>query len=232
VVSKPAGAADPAFGASGTNAAKSSGVTFAAAGSYTLRVTIANAGGASVTSDLAVAVNAAAAAPAVEGVSVNDAAPQRSMVTRVAVTFTTAVTPAAGAFTLTRRGDGGAVGLTAANPSGDGRTWVLTFSGAGVTGGSLADGVYDLLVKAALVADGSGRTMAGGDYAMALHRLFGDGDGDRDVDSVDSLRFKQAQGSALGDAAYRAWFDFDADGDVDSVDSLRFKQRQGSSLNY
>ncbi|HEV7298428.1 MAG TPA: proprotein convertase P-domain-containing protein [Tepidisphaeraceae bacterium] len=238
VVAKPAGATDPTFSASGTNAARNSGVTFPVVGSYTLRATIVNAAGTAVTSDVAVMVNAPVAAPAVQSITVNGgggtaAAAQRSMVTSVTYVFSTAVAPAAGAFSLTRRADGLSVALTVANPSGDGKMWVLTFAGgSGIIAGSLADGVYDVSVNAAQVRDAYGQLLSGGGRSLAFHRLFGDQDGDRDVDGVDSLRFRQSQGSTTGDATYRPWFDFDADGDIDGVDSLRFRQRQGLFYTY
>jgi glucose/arabinose dehydrogenase len=53
VVSSPTGAAAPTFGANGTNAAKASTVTFAAAGAYTLRCTISD-GTSSATSNVSV----------------------------------------------------------------------------------------------------------------------------------------------------------------------------------
>jgi subtilisin-like proprotein convertase family protein len=233
VTARPTGASDPAFGASGTNAARSTSVTFAAAGSYTLRATITNAAGASVTSDVTVTVNAPTPpAPTVQSLSVNDGVAQRSMVTRITYVFSTAVTPAAGAFTLTRRGDGQSVSPVVTNPAGDGRTYVLSFGGTGIVGGSLADGVYDLAVVAAKITDVHGQALAGGGGSLAFHRLFGDQDGDRDVDTVDTARFKQASGSRVGDAAYRSHFDSDGDGDIDTVDTARFKQRIGIRYTY
>jgi hypothetical protein len=55
MLSGPAGA-QPTFSANGTNAAKDATVTFNRAGSYVFRVTITDAGGLSVTSDVAVTV--------------------------------------------------------------------------------------------------------------------------------------------------------------------------------
>ena len=56
VLAVPAGASNPTFDINGTNSAKAAIATFSAAGTYGLRVTIADAGGLSVTSDVAVIV--------------------------------------------------------------------------------------------------------------------------------------------------------------------------------
>ena len=92
--------------------------------------------------------------------------------------------------------------------------------------------VADLIVHASLVTDDFGQALAGGDQTFAFHRLFGDSDGDKDVDSADALRFRQAQNTLSTSSAYRAWFDSDSDGDIDSVDALRFRQRQNTVFTY
>jgi regulation of enolase protein 1 (concanavalin A-like superfamily) len=56
VTSKPAGAADPLFGTNNSNAAKNTIATFNRAGSYTLRVTATDLGGATVNSSVNVSV--------------------------------------------------------------------------------------------------------------------------------------------------------------------------------
>ncbi|MFB3894439.1 MAG: Ig-like domain-containing protein [Phycisphaerae bacterium] len=56
-VAKPAGAANPTFSVNATNAAKDAVATFSKTGNYTLRVTVADAYGRTVTSSVAVTVN-------------------------------------------------------------------------------------------------------------------------------------------------------------------------------
>jgi hypothetical protein len=151
------------------------------------------------------------------------------MVTSLIVTFDSPVAAFdAGSLVLTRRngGNGTAVPALAA----DGRSIVLTFAGPNVTGGSLADGVYDLVVRPGLIRDAAGQAAAGGDQTLAFHRLFADADGDRDVDGLDSRGFRGALGSELGLPAYNPVFDFDADGDVDGLDSRHFRQRLGTEI--
>lgn len=197
---------------------------------------------------------AAAARPTVASVAVNGGqanTAQRSRVTNLTVTFAGLVDLQAGAFTLTRQSDGASItdggtagprifvntavvnGVTVA---------VLTFTGTGlVEFGSLADGVWVLRVNAGKVAAaGTAVSMAadfvtpstGNAAAGRIHRLFGDLDGDRDVDALDNLRFRQAFGAILGQLgpAYQAAFDFDGDGDIDALDNLRFRQRFGVIL--
>ncbi len=68
---------------------------------------------------------------------------------------------------------------------------MLTFAGAGVAGGSLADGFYDLLVRPALVRDAAGQAAVGGDQTYTVHRLFGD------VDGGDGRQFRARFGTGL-----------------------------------
>src|SRR5204863_1138611 len=93
---------------------------------------------------------------------------------------------------------------------------VLTFFGSDIIGGSLADGSYTLTVRADLVhdrwgreLDGDGNGSAGGDRVDGFSRLFGDSDGDGDVDPQDRERFRSAFGKTAGEAGYLWYFDFD-----------------------
>ena len=132
-------------------------------------------------------------APAqVASVVVNDGSAQRSMVKSLTVNFDGPVTVDAGAFELSRP-DGTLVGLNFATSIVNGRTVaLLTFADPGLVGGSLADGNYSLTVRGNLVHDAAGRSLdgdgngtAGGDSSDAFFRLYGDSDGDRDVDLHD-----------------------------------------------
>lgn len=169
--------------------------------------------------------------PTLSSIVIDDGTTQRSMVRKLAITFDRSVTLGSGAVEVKRNSTGALVPLVFSNPSGDGRTYVVTFTGSGIVGGSLADGIYTLTLRAAAVRDAYDQALAGGDQTITVHRFYGDNDGDRDVDNLDALRFRQAQGSASGQAAYRSWLDFDADGDVDNLDALRFRQRQGTSIS-
>lgn len=101
----------------------------------------------------------------------------------------------------------------------------LTFSGGSgdtrVISGSLADGNYTLRLNGGV---------SGAQDRVEFHRLFGDSDGDRDVDNADFGRLRLAL--LGGPAVYPtyAYFDFDGDGDVDAADRAEFDRRRGTVL--
>jgi arylsulfatase A-like enzyme len=175
--------------------------------------------------------------PKVESVIVNDGSAQRSMVKSLTVTFDRQVTLDPGAFRLGRAG-GGEVGVSVATSVVDGRTVaVLTFTGPGIVGGSLADGNYTLTVRGDRVRDLGGRELdgdrdgnGGGDRADGIHRLFGDGDGDRDVDLRDLGLFLSTLGRRAGDPGYLWYLDFNDDDRVGLTDLWAFARRLGSHL--
>jgi hypothetical protein len=170
----------------------------------------------------------------VAGVVVNDGSGQRSMVNSLTVTFDGPVTIDTGAFELSRQ-DGTLVDLSIATPIVNGQTQaVLTFAGSNVMAGSLADGTYTLTVRADRVHDRFGRELdgdadgsAGGNRVDGFSRLFGDADGDGDVDGQDRELFRSAFGTTAPDAGYLWYFDFDGDGDVDGQDNGEFNRRFG-----
>jgi hypothetical protein len=91
----------------------------------------------------------------------------------------------------------------------DGKTVaVLTFSGNGIIGGSLADGSYTLTIRAIRIHDSAGQRL--------------DGDGDHDVDLRDLSCFLGALGRREGQHGLLDYFDFDGDHDVDLRDALAF----------
>ena len=108
-------------------------------------------------------------------------------------------------------------------------TVVLTFSGTGTVYRSLSDGSWTLRVRAARVhrADDRSATMAA-DSVTKFHRLFGDADGDRDVDATDKAAFLAAVGQTT--PAALSTFDFNGDGDVDAADQTQFNKRFGKHI--
>jgi hypothetical protein len=99
--------------------------------------------------------------PTVESVVVNDGSAQRSMVNRLTITFDRQETFDPGAFDLQRMG-WGEVALSIATSVVNGRTVsVLTFTGPGVVGGSLADGNYTLTIRGEQIRDLEGRELDG-----------------------------------------------------------------------
>jgi hypothetical protein len=165
----------------------------------------------------------------IESVVINDGSAQRSMVNSITVTFDRVVTIDPGAFGL-QNGHGNSVGVDVAASVEGGRTVaILTFSGPGIIGGSLADGAYTLTVRGDHIRDEVGRELdgdgdgnGGGNRTESFHRLFGDSDGDRDVDLIDAARFLSTIGGREGHNRYLWYFDVNDDGRVGLLDALAF----------
>jgi surface-anchored protein len=177
--------------------------------------------------------------PGVEGVVVNAGAAQRSRVTSLTVTFTGEVTLAAGAFTLAGVDlDGNPISVGTVNVStavvGGKTVATLTFAGIGTEFGSLSDGRWNLTVVAANVTAG-GQAMAGNfvtpsSGAGRITRLFGDTDGDGDVDGFDFVRMRAALNTTVGQPGYRADLDRTGNGTIDGFDLADFRQRLNRSI--
>jgi hypothetical protein len=175
-------------------------------------------------------------APTIESIVINDGNAQRSRLKSLTVTFNAIVAIDAGAFEVLKNGIGGGLVdiLVTAMIVNNRTVATLTFSGSFTEGNSLKDGEYQLTVRgdrirdsaASVWLDGDGDGFSGGNRVFGalaadkFFRKFGDSDGDRDVDSLDLFRFRQASANA-----YRWYFDFDDDGDSDSADLLQFRRR-------
>ena len=164
----------------------------------------------------------------------NDGTSQRSRVSGVTVLFDQPVALDSGAITFAgRNGAVAATTMSYENPLLDGRTWVLSFTGGDIVGGSLADGVYDLSVIASKVHAGTptGSAMTG-NAAPGFDCLFGDYDGNKTVNTADYGRFRQTFGLATGAANFNPLFDYDGNGTINTSDYGRFRTRFGTSLLY
>jgi Bacterial Ig domain/IPT/TIG domain len=166
------------------------------------------------------------APPRVTSIVFNDGSVQRSLIRSITVTFDTLVTLDPGAFSLVRAG-GIVPTLTRQVTQVGGVTQVvLTFRGTGTQFGSLADGNWTLKVVRTRVHRADYRPAIMEEPAVtAFHRLFGDADGDRDVEAEDQIAFEAAVGQT--DGLSLATFDFDRDGNVDAADRTRFNRRFG-----
>ncbi|MDM4015527.1 choice-of-anchor D domain-containing protein [Roseiconus lacunae] len=123
----------------------------------------------------------------------------------------------------------------------DGKTEVeLTFPSVGGSGtGELAwvDGFYELRIQANSVisiteesypmpANVYFGTEAGEiDNTDHFFRLFGDVNGDRDVNKIDLDKFVATLGFEQSDLGFNPQFDFDGDGDVDTTDYVQIRRR-------
>jgi hypothetical protein len=179
---------------------------------------------------------------------IGDGTDQRSRLETVVITFDDIVTAGSDAFELTKRGPtGGTVGVTSDVNNSTGVSVVtLTFDGQFVSGNSLVDGNYELTIVGTEIQststgeflDGDSDGVAGGDFVFGsleedgFFRFFGDVDGDRNVSSLDLLRFRQAFGSSSTDSNYDDRFDSDDDELISSSDLLRFRQNFGGTLDF
>lgn len=153
-------------------------------------------------------------APHVTQATFNNGSQQRSSVTEAKVGFNRTVTlppnPST-AFEVT--GSVGAVpfqvDLSGSTPSGTVAKLIFP--------GGLANGRYNLKVKASMLHDTAGQAM-GADYIVPFHRLLGDFNGDARVDGTDFAAFRAAFGTQS------PLFDLDGDGQVGAGDFARFRE--------
>jgi hypothetical protein len=162
---------------------------------------------------------------------------QRSMVKQISYTFDKPVTIDVGALSLTRVNPGGggvniSGVLNAPASSNGGATWTYTFianTDYTEASGSLQDANYSATLDASKVTAG-GVAVGGSNPTTAFHRLFGDNNGDKAVNPLDYLQFRNAFGKTQGNAGYNDAFDFNGDGSVNPLDYAQFRLRFGTML--
>lgn len=167
---------------------------------------------------------------------------QRSMVRRVEVVLQgAALISSANGFSAVNQTTGAnvAMALVSSTVVGDLTTVVLEFTSEldpatrpdpTSQSASLKDGLYRFFVDGVVSGiDVSETGAAAGTATFNFHRLFGDGDGDRDVDGRDFRLYFQA---FRGDTSLDAVFDFDNDGQLfrDLDDLFAFRGRYGRRI--
>jgi hypothetical protein len=168
---------------------------------------------------------------------------QRSEVRDVSLKFSHAVTLAAGAVTLGSYSGNDTTGALAdasaalgtPTTSDGGITWTLPIianTAFSDPTGSLKDGIFKVTLHSTLVTDSLNRALSGGDQSTTFHRLYGDIDGNKTVNSADYFSFKAAFGSSTGQASFNADFDFDGNGKINSSDYFKFKANFGRKFTY
>ena len=113
-------------------------------------------------------------------------------------------------------------------------TVVLRFASGTDAFGSLQDGNYEFNIDGApLGVDANDDGAVGGVQTTDFHRLFGDSDGDRDVDGLDVGNFYRALfATPQQPSVYANAFNFDGDAEIlgDLDDYLAFIARFGVVL--
>ena len=164
---------------------------------------------------------------------------QRSMVNSIVYTFSEAVTlNATTAFSIAvSSGQTGTVptlSWSAISPDGSGaRTqWAVTFSGSGVTGGSIGDGVYDITLNTAAVTSEANPTVPAEAHNVdTFYRLYGDINGDGRVNNTDYNAFLNTYGLRSTDPGFVAGFDVNADGLIDNTDYVAFQNNNAKHFS-
>ncbi len=174
-------------------------------------------------------------------VQFNGGAVQHSRVTTFSYTFSNDILFSAPVLELKRVPDNSVVTL-----SGSPAIHTLTtityprmFSGGPVNGDSLADGVYELRFFSSIITDSAGQNLdgngdgiGGDDYVSPttpgdpnrIFRLFGDVDGDADVDTTDFIQYRLPFGAT--NFAFHSY----GDGAVAASDFIQFRLRFGSMI--
>jgi hypothetical protein len=167
----------------------------------------------------------------IQAIAIDDGTAQRSRVRSITLTFNgTIVTAPSSAFHLVRTEDGLAVPVivSAITPIGGQTQILLTFDGASLDAGSLADGHYTLSIDGSQIidsngqaADAAGNGVVGSTRNVSLLRFFGDTNGDGIVDANDYLTFRAAylSGDATG---LNSAYDRDGDGVFTTADLQAF----------
>ncbi len=163
--------------------------------------------------------------------------PVQSMLTSVAVKFSSDVSVAPTALSLQNLSGNTAVDPASMHLSWNKATDTETWTFPSMVGGSLPDGRYQSVLKSSLVTDPDGNPMdgdgdgkLGGNYSFNFGRLFGDADGDGAVGPADAIAFEGAYETGKGDSHYQSRFDFNSDGAISDFDRTADEARFGTVL--
>ncbi|MEM1331565.1 MAG: CARDB domain-containing protein [Planctomycetota bacterium] len=197
------------------------------AGTLELRLTLTDPGEPgqqSATTTASTTITYVELAPlSVTAAAIEDGSVQRSVIR----TITLELSGVAGSVDdsmLTLTSDRGGTVTVEASLAPDRRSVELSWGGV-----SLADGNWTLQVGAMAILRTDGDPLAS-PFSLDFHRLFGDTDGDRDVDIADMRDLSAAFGASVGQPNYDFRFDGDADGDVDADDVSALTAQLGKAL--
>jgi fibronectin type 3 domain-containing protein len=196
---------------------------------YYYRVTAVNFSGESAVSQ-ETSATFYSSAPTNTSALVNGGAAQRSMVTSLTLAFSQPVTiDPAGVSLVVPDGQPGTVPTLGLQTTDGGLTYTVTFSGNGVIGGSIADGVYQLNVAPGAITNPIGLSPATG-ISLGFVRLFGDISGNGIVNNADLFQLRSAYATSAGDAAYLPGFDYNSNGIINNADLFQIRSRYGETL--
>ena len=154
---------------------------------------------------------------------VNGGDPNRSMVTNIGFTLSTNWMLPPGGFVLRTLPSGVAVASSNLVLRSLGGTNEFSVAFTNLPGGSLPDGSFSAEIVSTPSTNLSGPRVG---WNTNLHRLFGDYDGDGDVDFHDTFWFRSTWLESTGSSHFDARFDFDGNGRVETNDLVHF------STNY
>ena len=174
--------------------------------------------------------------PGVQDAVVNGGDAQRSIVDSLTLTFDQQVNVAVGALVMDGPEEVDARLVSAS--TGTSFTWEFDVDGDGVFGDSLSDGRWNARLDRVRVTDGQGNALQDTDSnpgdglldAVSVHRLYGDVDGDGDVDGSDYYQFRNAYFQYVQTGVLNEAFDYDADGDIDYEDYTSFCRGYGQRI--
>lgn len=175
--------------------------------------------------------------PLINGVAANGQSAsynsQRSMVDSIVYVFNQAVNLSSNAFTLTVVGQGGLIPtLSYVSPDG-GVTWVVTFSGNGVVGNSIANGEYQIVLNNSAVSAVSGGGTLAANNTQTFYRLFGDTVGNGAHQRVNLTDYRVFNGNYLLSSAsvgFDAFLDSNDDGSINLTDYRAFNADYGTAF--
>jgi len=170
-------------------------------------------------------------------VIIDDGNEQRSSIQSVTLVFNTLATIEPNGVNLT-----GPQGISTLNYDTSASTPTqsivrINFSGNNATSGGLINGYYTLTLYTSGIKnlndegyDGDGDGVPGPSAVVQFHRLFGDINGDRAVNSIDFAAFRLYFGLNSSFPSFRHYFDADGDGDIDSIDFAAFRSFFGLQM--
>lgn len=117
------------------------------------------------------------------------------------------------------------------NTDGSSTQWVVTFSGAGVNNGSIANGVYDITANSYASTSDANPDVFAQRASGVFYRLYGDINGDQTVGAADFVAFSNCYGESAGEPGYNAGFNQDGASTIDAADFVALSNDYGITFS-